>query len=379
MARRLTGSGGRLAPARRFKRRRSRRSRRLGLLAAILALSVVAFGLYELFNQGLIPVNQSADVWYDERNADMVLVELPRDDAPHSNYVEWWYYNGHVQDDAGERFSFHFVVFLVNALATHSVAHVSVVDHQTLAHATDQRRTPGNPSSGSENSFDFKLADWVMRGADGQDELRFQVGDQRWDLRLSAVAPPVMQGGTGLLSFERTGSSYYYSRPRMDISGTLTSNQGQRRVSGSAWFDHQWGDFEVFELGWDWFALSLEDGRDIMLYRLFDPRDGSSVLTSGTLAENGTTVLLGAQDFSIGVLDHWRSPQTGRRYPMEWRIGIPEFELDLSVSPVTPDSEFDGRETTYQVYWEGPVRIAGSEAGIGYVEMSGYGTEDAVP
>ena len=383
MSPRLTRPSSRSAPAGRSTRRRSRLSRRFRkgrrYLLALLALSALGLVGFELVDSGLIPVNQAADAWYDKQQANEVLVELPRDDAPHNYYVEWWYYNGHVQDEAGERFSFHYVVFLINALATHTVAHVSVVDQQALSHAVSQRRTPGNPSSGSIDGFDFKLADWTMRGGDGKDRLRFQAGDQRWDLTLREAAPPVMQGGTGLLSFERTGSSYYYSRPRMEVSGTLTSDQGQRRVSGSAWFDHQWGDFEVFDLGWDWFALSLEDGRDIMLYRLFDPRDGSSVLTSGTLAEDGATVVLGAEDFRIDVLDHWLSPQTGRRYPMGWRIDIPKFELDLSVSPVLPNSEFDGRETTYQVYWEGPVDVAGSKVGVGYVEMSGYGTPEPDP
>jgi predicted secreted hydrolase len=162
----------------------------------------------------------------------------------------------------------------------------------------------------------------------------------------------------------------------MDVSGTLTTDEGPRQVSGSAWFDHQWGDFEVFELGWDWFALSLEDGRDIMLYRLFDPRDGSAVLTSGTLAENGSTVVLTGADFGINATGHWVSPRTNNRYPMGWQIDIPEHDIDLSVSPVMPDSEFDGRVTTYQVYWEGAVRIGGSQAGVGYVEMSGYGADE---
>jgi predicted secreted hydrolase len=245
-------------------------------------------------------------------------------------------------------------------------------------HALSQRRTPGNASSGTVNSFDFSLGDWSMQGGDGKDRLRFQVGDQRWDLSLRAIVPPVMQGGTGLLDFERTGSSYYYTRPRMHISGTLTNDQGPRQVSGSAWFDHQWGDFEVFELGWDWFALSLEDGRDIMLYRLFDPRDGSSVLTSGTLAENGNTVVLGAEDFGIQATGRWVSPRTGKGYPMGWQIDLPDHGIDLSVSPVMPDSEFDARITTYQVYWEGPVRIGGSHTGIGYVELSGYGAGEVI-
>ena len=44
-----------------------------------------------------------------------------------------------------------------------------------------------------------------------------------------------MQGGTGLLSFDRTGSSYYYSRPLMDIRGTLTNDPEPLPVNVWSW------------------------------------------------------------------------------------------------------------------------------------------------
>jgi predicted secreted hydrolase len=148
-----------------------------------------------------------------------------------------------------------------------------------------------------------------MVGSNGDDRLRVSTPEFSFNLKLTEGAPPVMLGGTGLLSFELTGSSYYYSRPQMPVSGAVKLDGEILDVSGVAWFDHQWGNFEVNEFGWDWFALQLEDGTD-------------------------------------------------------------------SITPMVRDSDFDGRTTSYKVYWEGPVEITGSHAGKGFVEMSGYRKAD---
>jgi predicted secreted hydrolase len=336
-----------------------------------LVPALLGYWIYDLWQAGMLPANQAAEQWYEVQSEQIVLVELPRDDAPHDDYMEWWYYNGHLQTEAGRRFAFHYVVFAVNALATHTAAHASLIDLQTGRHLTAQKRTSGNPSRGTKDGFRFELGEWHMVGSNGNDRLRVSTPEFSFNLKLTEGAPPVMQGGTGLLSFELTGSSYYYSRPRMPATGAVKLDGEIFDVTGVAWFDHQWGNFEVNELGWDWFALQLDNGADIMLYQLFDS-DGLPVLISGTLARDGQTTVLNEADFEVTVTARWTSPKTGIEYPMGWTVGIPSHAMQLTVSPLLRNSEFDGRTTSYKVYWEGPVAITGSHTGKGFVEMSGY-------
>ncbi|TVQ86612.1 MAG: hypothetical protein EA400_12715 [Chromatiaceae bacterium] len=326
----------------------------------------------------MLPANQPAEHWYEVAGEQTVVVELPRDDAPRGDYIEWWYYNGHLATAAGRRFAFHYVVFTVDAFPTHTAAHVSLIDLQTGRHFTAQRRTAGNPSRGTIDGFRFVLGDWQMVGGGGDDQLRVTTPDFSFNLRLTEGAPPVMQGGTGLISFGLIGSSYYYTRPRMPVTGAVRLDGEIFNVTGVAWFDRQWGDFKVTELGWDWFALQLDDGTDIMLYQLFDS-DGLPVLMSGTAARDGRTTVLHEGDFQVTVVERWTSPTTGIEYPMGWRVEIPAQAIELSVSPLVRNSEFDGRTTLYTVYWEGPVAISGSHHGQGFVEMSGYGASAATP
>ena len=342
----------------------------VGSLVSILLL-VFGFVAYALWDGGMFPANEASEDWFEVKGRPQVMVELPRDDAHHDNLMEWWYYNGHLESEDGNQYSFHFTVFLVDTLSTHTVTHVSFVDHQTGRHYAEQKRSAGNPSRGIQNGFDFNLGDWQMTGGGGEDRLRVLTKDFSFNLELTEGVPPVMQGGTGLLDFGLAGKSYYYSRPRMPITGTLKVGDLVEKVSGVAWFDKQWGDFEILELGWSWFAIQLDDGTDIMLYELFD-KGGLPVLRSGSSSRDGVTRVLTGDDFKATVKDEWVSEKTGIKYPIEWVVEIPYGNFDLHVTPVIRESEFNGRVTAYVVYWEGPVKVAGSHAGRGFVELSGF-------
>jgi predicted secreted hydrolase len=53
-------------------------------------------------------------------------------------------------------------------------------------------------------------------------------------------------------------------------------------------------------------------------------------------------------------------------------VRVPSEELDLVVDPLLPSAELDGRASTGVVYWEGPVAVTGTQAGEGFVELTGY-------
>jgi predicted secreted hydrolase len=108
-----------------------------------------------------------------------------------------------------------------------------------------------------------------------------------------------------------------------------------------------------------------------MLFELFD-RQGAAVLRMGTYARDGTVSALGAADFAANSRGTWKSPTSGVLYPINWTISIPARGLQLKVDPAQRASEFDARTTTLNVYWEGAVKVSGSHAGVGFMELSGY-------
>jgi predicted secreted hydrolase len=127
-------------------------------------------------------------------------------------------------------------------------------------------------------------------------------------------------------------------------------------------------------VGWDWFALQLDDGRELMLYRLRQRDGGMSPASQGTLvAADGTARVLDRDAVEVLVLDHWASPRGGTRYPARWRLRVPSASLDVVVTPLLREQELDLSVR----YWEGAVRVEGTSdgrplGGSGYVELVGY-------
>jgi predicted secreted hydrolase len=156
----------------------------------------------------------------------------------------------------------------------------------------------------------------------------------------------------------------------------LTYGGAALPVHGTAWFDHQWGDFVTAGVGgWDWFAINLADGTDVMAYLIRAP-DGSYPIAYATLASGDAVTELGASDFTITVLDNWTSAATGARYPAGWRVVLPGSSIDLTLEPTVADQELDTRASTGVVYWEGSQTVTdtatGTPAGDAYVELTGY-------
>ncbi|MBK1674083.1 hypothetical protein CKO35_12365 [Ectothiorhodospira shaposhnikovii] len=310
-----------------------------------------------------------------ERTSALPPLVLPRDEAPHVSATEWWYYSGHLFGEQGEHYSFHITVFLRDGIVRHTVFHGSFTDHDNDQRHTAQHRTAGIPSPVNTEGFDFRYADWRVSGSGDEHLLIMNEEEFQLTLSLTDPWPPVLHKAhgsatPGLLDFGDAGISYYYSRPRMQARGQIRLGQETPTpVTGEVWFDHQWGDFEATRLGWNWFALHLEDGTELMIYELYD-QHGSPLTTLGTRSRRGHSEAISSGDIRVRNLGEWTSSQSGLRYPAAWEIEIPEGRLQ--VEPLRQNSEFDGRESIFMIYWEGGVRVSGILEGVGFVEMSGY-------
>ncbi|MNI25287.1 Hydroxyneurosporene synthase (CrtC) [compost metagenome] len=76
--------------------------------------------------------------------------------------------------------------------------------------------------------------------------------------------------------------------------------------------------------------------------------------------------MLHAADISLVPVDFEKV--AGRSMPVRWSIRIPGKQLDITTTALNPNAWMDLRIP----YWEGPVRLGGSHAGQGYLEMTGY-------
>jgi predicted secreted hydrolase len=328
--------------------------------------------------------------------ADPVPVVLPRDDGPHDRLTEWWYYTGHLRAEDGSRYGFEYVIFRAERgrFPVSWVSHLAVTDEGGDRFVFGQRLEVGRQVDRSSPGAGFDLsilgtdsasqgaadpAPWTMAGSNGHD--RLVAVDPRGfgvDLTLAATKPPALHDDDGWIDFGPAGGSYYYSRTAMTASGSMTLDGRPLKIEGTAWFDHQWGDFiSVGGGGWDWFAVNLADGTDLTL-SLVREADGSYPLVYGTVVDAAGSVRhLDRDAFTVQVTDRWTSPATGADYPAGWTVRIPGDDLTIDLRPTVAAQELDTRPTTGVIYWEGSQVVHASRGGValggeGYVELTGY-------
>ena len=316
-------------------------------------------------------------------------LSFPEDHGPHPDFrTEWWYYTGNLKTPTGRHVGFQLTFFRValsseegprwSAWATRQlyVAHLAVTDTAGgRFHAASRVSRAALGLAGAQTApFRVWVENWSAEGDGRAVRLRAHEGPAAVDLTVSPAKPVVLQGDRGLSRKgpEPGNASLYYSFTRMPARGVVRLGAETLEVSGGAWMDREWSTSALGAAveGWDWFAVQLDDGRELMVY-LLRRRDGTiDPFSAGTLvAADGTARRLDAADVRVETLAHWTSPRSGVRYPARWRLSVPSAALRLEIEPRLADQEL--RVGTR--YWEGAVTVAGSSAGQGYVELVGYG------
>jgi predicted secreted hydrolase len=316
-------------------------------------------------------------------------VHLPQDEAAHRDLTEWWYYTGHMlavtPGGQPRHYGFELVIFqaLRSDLPPIYAAHFALSDITRGEFHFDQRRLtePGAViANGTATSgINVSVGDWTIRGLNGRDHLSAEMTNYSMQIALRGLKPPILHNGNGLITCGAGGFSYYYSRTRMALSGTLVDHNQPLQVSGEAWMDHQWGNFlSLCAGGWDWFSIQLNNNSEIMLYLMRDAAGKTISTYADYVDSHAAGHLLSPGALSVNVLGHWRSPVTGVNYSSGWRLAIndPQLQAALTLTPALKNQELVVYQSTGNSYWEGAVYIQGQSAGEavkgeGYVELTG--------
>ena len=370
-------------------------------------LTLLGFSWYTLHQRDLPLQNNSSlnvaealgggDVSGYARALEPRSFSFPKDHADHPEFRnEWWYFTGNLQNEVGRPFGFQVTLFrnsLVPALPKESgsswrtnqlyMGHLALSDIQEehFYHAERFQRAALGLAGVEAQPLKIWLDDWEIKGV-GNDPMKWQLLAKTEEfginLEVTPSKPLILQGNQGLSQKgkEPGNASYYYSFTRMVASGKVTTPEGTFEVTGSSWLDREWSTsvLESNQIGWDWFALQLNDGTDLMYYQLRDKAGKTDEQSSGKLVNpNGESRNLNFQEVALKVVELWQSPNSGASYPAGWTLKLPSESLDLQISPRMSDQEL---QTTVS-YWEGSVRGKGTQngqpiQGVGYVEMTGY-------
>lgn len=356
------------------------------LFIKLTPLLLLALLVFEYFHYGHVWITLAALVLFSiysafKPNAALIgPVQLPRDDGMlKTQPVQWWYWTGHLETEEGRRFGYEVVFFAFRnyGLFWSQLAQAAITDEAgNKFHFTEDVKF-GMPK---KLNGAFALAaghgkSLRASGGGGHDKLHSEVDGLVLDLDLQQTKAPVMHYGGGPHPYYFGGFTYYYSRVNMTTSGTLTLDGKTYKVTGSSWFDRQYGDLmQAITQGWQWFAIELDDDRQIMLYDLLGKGQGIQAERAGCITDaQGLTHDLIAEDFSVEVLGRWKSPESGIKYPMGWRVQV--AGMTLTIEPTVVDQELCAEHDLWvgPEYWEGACRVSGDATGKAYVELNGFG------
>ncbi len=310
---------------------------------------------------------------------------FPEDHGPHPAYrIEWWYLTATLSGADGQDYGAQWTLFR-SALGPETgrgwsapqiwMGHAAVTTPDM--HYTAERLGRGGigQAGAAPEPFTAWIDDWAMtstapNGADALSALTVTArgSDFSYDFDLQAHAPLIFHGDGGYSVKSAEGqASYYYSQPFYYLSGTLMLPEGPMPVTGTAWLDREWSSQPLSQTqeGWDWFSLQFTDGARLMGFGLRATDD--TVYTSATwIAADGTTTAY--PDGALSLTPLITEQVAGATLPVEWRVELPARDLDITTTPLNPQSWMPMSFP----YWEGPIRFAGTHTGRGYLEMTGY-------
>ncbi|HIH97555.1 MAG TPA: hypothetical protein HA346_00865, partial [Thermoplasmata archaeon] len=258
-------------------------------------------------------------------------------DLPHlplrSPALEWWYVDGHLKTDDGEELSlfasffrmawglnkvtgeieyYHAVTWAlsdVNGKVCHTDSLVDKRAPEVGLEWIRQGRGARDPCLNRAIAEVLKKGhiptpDHVFEGSVhiGEKSLKLNYGSAQFeglgdgsyhlhlfnsrentgcDLMFYPEKQPVRHGKDGIVrGTHEKEEMFYYFISRLRLTGTVTLNGREQPVSGSGWYDREFGGQygteikSLSETAWNWTGIHLDDGSDLTAYSFFRRETG---------------------------------------------------------------------------------------------------------
>ncbi len=306
-------------------------------------------------------------------------LQFPADHGPHfDSSHEWWYFTGLASDGSGRALGFECTIFKNRVLSKKEfgyLGHVAVSDPETQDYAYKETLTRPPVDGIAEGIPAISITDFSFDFSDNRTMFIHASSDNAsLDLELAPRSGVLLHGRDGAIAMGDGLTSFYYSFTDLSTTGSITFRGREYHIiAGRTWMDHQWGNFTVFGISWDWFSLRLDDGGALMLFHFRN--------IFGRTVRSNWTYRSASGEVTYGTVFHMQAHRTYEdaagacSFPLDWTLSIPDLNAEFTVLPLFDSQIFYSAMTPD--YWEGLCRAAGSingspAAGSAYVELSGY-------
>jgi len=316
-------------------------------------------------------------------------IKFPEDESAHDYIVEWWYFNGHLEDALGNEYAFMDCFFKVDVkrvkipflskipLKTSYFSHSLVSDlrHKSFHHRIAPFSVISDDSFSKSLLYINYLNPEIKNGytncvIEKTGESTYHLKNEDIDLKLNSIKKSLLEGGKGYLDLH-SKMTYYYSLTNLKTEGRIKIKNKWINITGKSWMDHQWADASYSKDKWDWFSVQLDNDTE-MVCGLYDDGKVKTYFADISYADNRQEHY---QEVEITPLnERWTSPKSKAVYPLAWKIKIPAKNIDLNLT-----AKIENQEMLFGSinYWEGPIQVEGNFdgeniTGVGFMELVGY-------
>jgi len=314
------------------------------------------------------------------------MISFPGDEGHHKDEnVEWWYTSGHLTGSiTGNKYSYIVSFFYYPALGYDGFRIMNLCNDVTGEFYTET--APLRYEIVSEDSLNIKATitssiteTWSNRTNVNDKMIPFdyslyaQSEDGSLTLQYEGLKPPLILGENGIFDIGGYSYTYYYSLTSNSVSGTININGINEEVTGTAWIDHQYGDFNPLTAeDYEWFSIQLSNGMDLNVWNLFTANrlvpDLSSYRHLSVYVDSITQYT--TKDFKIERLKYVYMPDSINCYSQKWKMTSPVNNLDLEITTLHHNTEV---RLPFRFY-EGSTTITGTVngipvTGIGFAEL----------
>ncbi|MCJ8318815.1 MAG: carotenoid 1,2-hydratase [Colwellia sp.] len=374
----------------------------LGMLFSVL----FATGCSDKSAKKSDPLKELADDSGDfKRPSADHIISFPQAHAPHKKYrQEWWYLTANLHTENGQSLASQWTLFRRAVDDKHwYFAHAALADSKSHKSSFRNGREDLGNVTISSRPFNAEIDDWSWQSTSsllpasltygsavgaitskGESKTNSQAEQPHWQVNLNLRSKLAvnnqqaffLQGDNGFSKKHPSLdiASHYYSQPFIEVSGEVFWQGKWQKVTGSAWFDREWGSQMLAkdQQGWDWFSLRLTDNKALMVYRLRSVEQ--DYIYASIMTKDGKIRTLTTNEVQITVKEKSPSDNTASKsktsspYPAAFSLVIVKEGIDLNVQVINEKQIMRfGIE-----YFEGMVTFSGSHNGEGFLEMTGY-------
>ncbi|MFH1320598.1 MAG: lipocalin family protein [Bacteroidota bacterium] len=294
------------------------------------------------------------------------------EDRLHGTGIEWWYYFGYLRSKGTAEDEYIFVSsFFRNKVGRYMFYTLTDLKKDTvyfyaLLDKSTKFNSPFLPKGHKYISKPYKHCEpprsplWLCYGnnklqkEDSLYHLFFTNKEFTLTIDLKKEGHPMLVMGSGIIGLKRPEDMHYYSYPHMSAKALLKLNDQELELVGDAWYDHQWGKMVIKSFKWGWWGINLDNDQAINVYFIKNAVTNRILQIGLTLLHpDGRTEVF--TDLKFTAKRYWKSPDTGRKYPVDWEIEVPGNGLKLNIKAITDNNEFP--VLVFKRIWEGPCKV----------------------